>query len=89
MAMSDGKWSGGSANRNWTRPGSRIKLADDAARSARLYELMKNERFLCDACGQMHILAEHRLCREQEALRPNEVMVAIAMRAASAAATPG
>jgi hypothetical protein len=70
--MGDGKWSGGAANRNWTRPGSRLRrIPGDAARSARLFEAMKYERFLCDGCGQVHQLIEHRDCRQAEAARPN------------------
>jgi len=69
-ATSDGKWSGGAVNRKWTRPGSRLRLVNPE-RDARLYELMKHERFLCEACGQMHELIEHQACRELEAARPN------------------
>jgi hypothetical protein len=70
-ALSDGKWSGGAANRSWNRPGSRAVLADDSARALRLWQLMRHERFLCEACGQMHELIEHQACRELEASRPN------------------
>jgi hypothetical protein len=78
--MSDGKWSGGVANRNWTRPGSRLRLADDSARALRLWQLMKHERFLCETCGKMHELIEHRLCREQEAAHPNSGRLPRAIR---------
>jgi hypothetical protein len=70
--MSEGKWSGGAANRNWTRPGSRLRTTDPE-RDRRLFELMKHERFLCETCGRMHELIEHRACREQEAARPNAI----------------
>ena len=63
--MSDGKWSGTAGNRTWQRPGSRVRhVHGDAARAARLYEELAGEQFLCDACGRMHPLAEHRACRE-------------------------
>jgi hypothetical protein len=75
--MSEGKWSGGSQNRAWVRPGSRLRnIEGDAERGARLFELMKHERFLCDCCGQMHELVEHRECREREAVRPNALPLA-------------
>lgn len=63
--MSDGKWSGNTRNRTWVRPGSRLRLVGgDAERSARLYDELAAEPFLCDACGRMHALSEHRGCRE-------------------------
>ena len=68
--MSDGKWSGGTANRNWARPGSRTRVTGDAARGLRLFEELKGERFLCE-CGRLHPLIEHRQCRDLEAARPN------------------
>ena len=61
--MSDGKWSGGTANRNWARPGNRVTITDDQARGARLYAELAGEDFLCDTCGRMHPLREHRQCR--------------------------
>lgn len=62
--MSEGKWSGGIANRTWARSnGTVTDLAGDAERSARLYEMNQAERFLCDSCGELHPLSEHRQCR--------------------------
>jgi len=62
--MSDGKWSGGTNNRHWERPGSHVRnLEGDAERSSRLAAEMAAVPFLCDTCGQMHPLAEHRQCR--------------------------
>jgi hypothetical protein len=58
--------------RQWARPGSRLRnVPGDAERGPRLFELMKHERFLCDSCGMMHELIEHRECRNAEAARPN------------------
>jgi hypothetical protein len=68
--MSDGKWSGGTNNRTWVRPGSRIRNIDgDTERSARLAAQLADVPFLCDACGSMHPLAEHRNCRTPEPRR--------------------
>ena len=62
--MSDGKWSGNTHNRRWERPGSRVRdLQGDAERGHRLYGELAGEPFLCEACGRMHPLAEHRECR--------------------------
>lgn len=70
--MSDGKWSGGAANRTWSRPGSRhVHVHGDTERARRLYEQMKDVPFLCDTCGQMHPMVEHQRCREAERVRPN------------------
>lgn len=64
--MSDGKWSGGIANRTWSR-GTRVtNRAEDPAMTRRLYESMKHERFWCEVCGQMHPLMEHQACRDAE-----------------------
>lgn len=62
--MSDGKWSGGAANRNWARPGSRVSLDGDQERGKRLYAQLAGEPFLCETCGRVHPLREHRQCRE-------------------------
>jgi hypothetical protein len=65
--MSDGKWSGGVANRTWQR-GTRVtKWPGDTERGPRLYEQLAGERFLCEICGVMHPLAEHRQCRSAAA----------------------
>ena len=70
--MSEGRWSGGAANRTWVRPGSRRSMtAEDVERGHRLYQQMKGVAFLCETCGQMHPLAEHQTCRALEAARPN------------------
>ena len=64
--MSDGKWSGGAANRAWIRPGSRYRrdgLSDD--RRHELYEQMAGESFYCEACGGHHPLREHQACRSR------------------------
>lgn len=63
--MSEGKWSGGAANRSWARyAGAReISTAGDAERGARLFALLASTEFLCETCGTMHALAEHRQCR--------------------------
>lgn len=75
--MSEGKWSGGSANRAWTRPGSRRGMtAADIQLGHRLYEQMRTVPFLCDGCGMMHPLQEHHACREAESARPNIIAAA-------------
>ena len=62
--MSDGRWSGGIANRTWARTNGVITdLTGDTERGARLYELVKDERFLCETCRCRHPLREHRECR--------------------------
>lgn len=59
-----GEWSGGIANRTWQRAGNRNRKVDgDARRGQRLYALLKDERFWCDNCGNVHALREHRECR--------------------------
>ena len=59
-----GQWSGGTANRYWRRPGSRVlNVAGDGERSLRLSAALAGERFWCDNCGSLHPLAEHRGCR--------------------------
>ncbi len=64
--MSEGKWSGGRANRTWARSNGQVTyLPGDAARGARLYALLAGERFLCEICGRTHPLREHRICRSQ------------------------
>ncbi len=60
--MSDGKWSGGAANRLWSRPGSR-HYPHDPERGARLYAQLADAVFWCETCGRMHPLREHRECR--------------------------
>jgi hypothetical protein len=53
-------------NRSWSR-GTRVTdWPGDAERSIRLWQQMKHEQFLCDTCGQMHELVEHRECRAAE-----------------------
>ena len=70
--MSDGKWSGGTANRTWSRPGSRVRhVHGEPERGRRLYAQMAGVPFFCETCGQMHPLAEHRQCRAAERIRPN------------------
>ena len=69
--MSDGKWSGGAANRQWARPGSRVTVLGDRERAHDLFDLMAGENFWCETCGQSHPLIEHRRCRAAEAARPN------------------
>lgn len=62
--MSEGKWSGGIANRTWARTRGRVTdLEGDAERGPRLYEQLADERFLCEVCGRHHALREHRICR--------------------------
>jgi hypothetical protein len=59
-----GRWSGGAANRTWSRPGNRNRnVPGDAERGARLFELLKHERFWCDVCGGTHQLIEISACR--------------------------
>ena len=60
--MSDGKWSGGLMNRTWSRPGSRHFKSDPEV-DARLSAQMAHVEFLCETCGRMHSLIEHRECR--------------------------
>ena len=63
--MSDGKWSGGIANRTWARTSGRVTdLEGDAERGPRLYAQLAGRLFLCETCGRTHPLREHRLCRE-------------------------
>jgi hypothetical protein len=69
--MGDGRWSGGAANRTWARPGSRRVIEGDAERGARLWAAMKDEPFLCETCGMMHPLREHRECRAADFARGN------------------
>jgi hypothetical protein len=62
--MSDGKWSGGIANRTWARPGSRYASDGMTGEQRRaLYESVKDEPFWCETCGGAHPLREHRECR--------------------------
>lgn len=64
--MSDGKWSGSTANRIWARPGSRITdLPGDTERGHRLTEQLADAEFLDETCGRVHPLREHRECRER------------------------
>lgn len=59
-----GQWSGGVANRTWQRPGNRNRnVSGDPARSARLFALLKHERFWCGVCGCTHRLIEISACR--------------------------
>lgn len=59
-----GRWSGGTANRYWQRPGSRLRnVPGDAERGKRLFAQLAQESFWCDNCGDCHPLAEHRACR--------------------------
>lgn len=58
-----GVWSGGIANRQWARPGSRRDIPGDTQRGQRLYTLLAGSRFWCDNCGRLHPLREHRQCR--------------------------
>lgn len=75
--MSDGKWSGGAANRSWNRPGSRLRAGPETAqRDHRLYEQMKDLPFYCETCGQMHPMVEHQRCRDAESARPNIIAAA-------------
>jgi len=62
--MSDGKWSGGAANRTWARPGSRYQ-SDGLTEEQRnaLYEEHADDPFWDESCGQVHPLREHRECR--------------------------
>jgi hypothetical protein len=61
--VSDGKWSGGAANRSWSRGTSVTGWPGDAERSERLFEALASEMFLCEVCGRTHPLDEHTLCR--------------------------
>ena len=64
--MSDGKWSGGAANRTWARPGSRHYAETlTAQQQHELYEQHADEDFWCETCGGSHPLKEHRQCRAQ------------------------
>ena len=59
-----GQWSGGVANRTWTRPGSRIRAQPrDRERDARLEAHLAQALFWCDVCGGTHPLIEIRECR--------------------------
>lgn len=63
--MSDGRWSGGIANRTWTRTDGRVTdLPGDPERARRLTEDLADAVFLDEVCGRTHPLREHRLCRE-------------------------
>ena len=69
--MSEGKWTGGIANRTWARSNGVVTdLAGDAERAPRLYEMNRANRFLCEACGRTHPLQEHRDCRAAGAAGP-------------------
>jgi hypothetical protein len=65
VGVSEGKWSGGIANRTWSRfSGARVvEFSGDAERSARLDVALAGESFWCEACGQVHPLRQHRECR--------------------------
>ena len=67
--MSDGKWSGGIANRTWARPGNRYG-GDGMTPAQRhdLYESVADESFWCDTCEAKHPLREHRDCRARAKL---------------------
>lgn len=61
-----GQWTGGSVNRQWIRPGSRVTdLPGDRARGVRLAAELATARFWCETCGGVHPLAEHRACRRR------------------------
>lgn len=63
--MSEGKWSGGAANRTWARTNGRITdLPGDPERGARLFADHAHEIFWCETCGRTHPLIEHRDCRK-------------------------
>ncbi len=65
-AVSEGKWSGGIANRTWQRTTGRVTdLPGDKERGERLALEMDGERFWCETCGRTHPLIEHRRCREE------------------------
>lgn len=64
--MSDGKWSGGRANRSWSRGVRVTDWPGDAERSERLFEQLAGEIFLDETCGRTHPLDEHILCRRAE-----------------------
>jgi hypothetical protein len=62
--MSDGKWSGSTANRAWTRPGSRYHHDGLTTRQRHdLYDQHATDNFWCDTCEMPHPLSEHRACR--------------------------
>ena len=64
--MSEGKWSGGVANRTWARSqGRATELPGDAERGRRLYAQLAAENFYCQHCGRSHPLREHRVCRAE------------------------
>lgn len=64
--MSDGKWSGGTTNRGWARPGNRYRGDGmTAAQRHALYLSVAGELFLCDTCDGLHPLREHRECRAE------------------------
>ncbi|HEV2376191.1 MAG TPA: hypothetical protein VGS19_28980 [Streptosporangiaceae bacterium] len=60
-----GVWSGGTANRYWGRPGSRLRnVSGDAERGRRLAAALAHELFWCPTCGGTHPLEEHQACRD-------------------------
>jgi hypothetical protein len=62
--MSDGTWSGGTANRSWSRHGSRHYQEELTEAEVReLFEDKADEPFWCESCGATHPLSEHRECR--------------------------
>ena len=56
-----GKWTGGVANRYWTRGG--IRTYGDATLARQLYAGLAGTSFWCGNCGSMHPLREHKQCR--------------------------
>jgi hypothetical protein len=61
---SDRRWSGGLANREWSRAAGQSNLARlPAEEEHELYLTMLDESFYCDACGGFHPMREHQQCR--------------------------
>lgn len=44
-------------------------INEDARRSARLYLQLADDDFLCETCGRLHPLREHRECRKPTTMR--------------------
>lgn len=63
--MSEGRWSGGTANRTWARYAGAavVDIAGDAERGPRLYAELADAVFYCETCKGTHPLAEIRNCR--------------------------
>jgi hypothetical protein len=61
---SDRRWSGGIANREWSRAAGQLNLSRlSPAEEHELYLEQRDLSFYDDACGGFHPMREHQQCR--------------------------